>query len=323
MIQTTSATPVATITRGFDRVVRSLTSSVKTAHLDAGEEAAWNSRYVADSPLTDKQQSMADFGYRDFEVSDRADTTIAMAGPNQVLTEEGVHELRNICDKLADDAVDNDYVVSRRIRNVEVASQFVHDMMRDPHMLLRLSAIAGTPLVPHPLRAAATQTNYYNSRDHGKSNDEQVAKWHHDGMLYVFTMQLTDSSEFRGGQYIYFRGHRDDFEGLRDEIVPLGADHDRVSCAPFKASGDTMFTRGSRVWHGVTPVISGRRITFAMSMFSPLEPSDENEFWHTAPDDGLLATVRGYLGLAAAKRAPKWYCRNEAIPLDSLTSEAP
>lgn len=318
MTQTTDA-PVATITRGFDRVVRSLTSAVKPAHLDPAEETIWDPRFVADTPLTGETQSMADFGYRDFEVAGGADRAVAMAGPNPVLTKEGVQELRNVCEKLADDAVDNDYVVSRRIRNVETASQFVHDMMRDTQMLARLSAIAGTPLVPHPLRTAATQTNYYNSRkDDG--TDEQVAKWHHDGMMYVFTMQLTDSSEFTGGQYIYFKGHRDDFEAVRDKVVPLGDEHPRVFRAPFQAPGDTMFTRGSRVWHGVTPVTSGRRITFAMSMFSPLDPADENEFWHTAPDDGLLPTVQGYIGLAAAKRAPIRYCRNEDVSLNALVS---
>jgi len=264
---------------------------------------------------------MADFGYRDFEVPGGSETTRAMAGPNQLLTPEGVQKLRSVCERLADDAVDNDYVVSRRIRNVETASRFVRDMMRDPYMLRRMSNIAGTPLVPHPLRAAATQTNYYNSRAGEEQGEEQVAKWHHDGMLYVFTMQLTDDSEFEGGHYIYFKGHRHDFKGLCNEIVPLGEDHPRVFRAPFQARGDTMFTRGSRVWHGVTPVTSGRRITFAMSMFSPLDVQDENEFWHTAPDDGLVPTIRGYLTLAAAKRAPARYCRQEDVPLEAMLAD--
>ncbi|MET7929872.1 hypothetical protein ABZT43_39245 [Streptomyces sp. NPDC005349] len=65
-----------------------------------------------------------------------------MAGPLQLLTREGAHALRGICRQLKSCAVQNGYVVSHSLRNVETISPFVHAMVRDPAFLAHVSQLA-------------------------------------------------------------------------------------------------------------------------------------------------------------------------------------
>lgn len=308
---------VSTITTGFDRLRRSLGPHQRQAATYRADEPRWTSDYVATAPTEVTRQRLADFDYREHEqaaISGGYDD-VAMVGPIKLLTDEGIAALAQICASLGDAAVDNDYVVTRRLRNVEEISPFVYEMTRDPQFLALVSSIVGVELVPHPIRDAGVQINYYTTASPGEK--PQVAKWHIDGMNYVFTMTLTDRSAHDGGDYIYFRGHRGDFELHQETIATEGAAHPRVELAPFAAAGDTMFTRGSHVYHAVTPLTRGERTTFALSFFCPaLGEQDENRFWHSAPDDGLLRTVKNWIGLVRAIRAPREYKRRNNIPAD-------
>ncbi|MEW2397275.1 hypothetical protein [Streptomyces sp. NPDC046862] len=206
------------------------------------------------------------------------------------------------------------YVVSHRLRGVETISPFVHAMVRDPAFLNAASRLVGVPLIPHPIRDAGVQINYYGPP--APSQAPTVAKWHLDGMNYVFTMTLTDHEEHEGGDYIYYKGHPRQFDARREEITAKGSAHPDVHTAPFQHVGDTMFTRGSRVYHAVTPVTRGHRITLAVSLFCPvLGNQDENRFWHSAHDDGLLRTIGNWRSLRQAVRRPATYCRRESIPI--------
>ncbi|MFK8845186.1 hypothetical protein [Streptomyces sp. Ac-502] len=116
-----------------------------------------------------------------------------------------------------------------------------------------------------------------------------------------------------GGGLQQLGGH--DQQGGPDQ----GPRHPDVHIAPFQHVGDTMFTRGSRVYHAVTPVTRDRRITLAVSLFCPLlGDQDENRFWHSAPDDGLVRTLNNWNALRRAVRRPASYCRREGIPIRPL-----
>ncbi|WP_410646477.1 hypothetical protein [Amycolatopsis sp. cmx-4-54] len=310
---TTEHRRVNAITTGFDRVRRSLGPHQRMASDYDWKEPAWSSSYVAPIPEDLNRSLMDEFGYRRHELSRLATgyDDIAMAGPFRLLTDKGTAILADICTRLDDAAVNNDYVVTRRLRNVESISPFVHDMLRDPSFLRLTGVIAGVPLLPHPIRDAGVQINYYNSTSAGR--EPEVAKWHVDGMNYVFTMTLTDHDQHDGGDYVYFQGHRADFELAKDEITTQGQHHPLVKTAPFRHAGDTMFTRGSFVYHAVTPVTKGHRTTFAVSLFCPeLGHDDQNRFWHSAPDDGLLRTVRNWVELYRAVRDPGRYRRRHS-----------
>lgn len=306
---------VAGITTGFDRVRRSLVPQRRLASTPPNRQPMWNSGFVAPLP-EEPAMRLADFGYAADELHGTPGKVddVAMAGPMNLLTEEGNSALRDIAEALGPCAVRNDYVVSRRLRNIEHLSPFVHSMLRDGRFLLLLSKTVGVPLVPHPLRDPSVQINYY-SPPAADSSAPEVAKWHLDGMNYVFTMVLADHADYVGGDYIYFRGHRDEFENNKPLITELGEDHPKVFRAGFSRVGDTMFTRGSRVYHAVTPMTEGFRMTLAMSMFCPdLGNQDENDFWHSAPDDGLARTLKNYAQLRWAVKNPDGYCRRNGIP---------
>ncbi|MFC8709430.1 MULTISPECIES: hypothetical protein [unclassified Streptomyces] len=311
-------TRVAAITTGLDRLKRSLRAGARTAADYRFRETEWSPGLVAQTETSPAiTATMADFGYLPHECHGRPDVpdTLAMTGPVALLTPAGAQALRQIGHALKESAVHNDYVVSHRIRNVETLSPFVHAMVRDRAFLHRVSALVGVPLIPHPLRDAGVQINYYDPPA-GGTQAAPVAKWHRDGMNYVFTMTLSDHGEHDGGDYIYYQGRPEEFDARREEITSAGSRHPEVRTAPFRHVGDTMFTRGSRVYHAVTPVTRGHRITLAVSLFCPLlGEQDENRFWHSAPDDGLLRTVNNWRLLRQAVRRPGAYCRREAIPV--------
>jgi hypothetical protein len=308
---------VAAITTGLDRFRRSLHTGEHVASSYHFPEPRWETRFVASlAPEPAATLRMADFSYSDHELHGREGyrDDLAMAGPIRLLSPDGAQALREICHELKTCAVHNDYVVSHRLRGVETISPFVHAMVRDPAFLNAASRLVGVPLIPHPIRDAGVQINYYGPP--APSQAPPVAKWHLDGMNYVFTMTLTDHEEHEGGDYIYYRGHPRQFDARREEITATGSAHPDVHTAPFQHVGDTMFTRGSRVYHAVTPVTRGHRITLAVSLFSPvLGNQDENRFWHSAPDDGLLRTISNWRSLHQAVRRPATYCRREGIPI--------
>jgi hypothetical protein len=319
---TTEERQVSAISTGFDRVRRSLGTHQRMSAAYDGAEPPWDSSYVAKPPPDLRQRRMDEFGYRTHELSPTSGRydDVAMAGPLRLLTDDGIAALARICDRLDAAAVHNDYVVTRRLRNVESISPFVHNMLRDPEFLRLAGRIAGVPLIPHPIRDAGVQINYYSTD--GDGADSEVAKWHIDGMNYVFTMTLTDHTEHDGGDYIYYQGHRADFELAKADVTSRGASHPLVHTAPFQRAGDTMFTRGSHVYHAVTPVTRGHRTTFAVSLFCPaLGRADQNRFWHSAPDDGFLRTLRNWTDLHLAIRFPDRYRRRNGIP--PISSAAP
>lgn len=308
--------PVAAITTGLDQLRRSLRTGPRLAAPYEGREPRWSPRYLASPQSPALVASMADFGYQADDMHGDAwhQDDLALAGPVRLLNEEGTQHLRAICKALKPCAVQNDYVVSHRLRGVERISPFIHSLVRDPGFLSAVSILVGVPLVPHPIRDAAVQINYYDPP--GADTRPDVAKWHQDGMNYVFTMTLSDHSEHEGGDYLYYKGHPKVFDTRKPEMLARGADHPDVAAAPFSRAGDTMFTRGSRIYHAVTPVTAGHRITLAISLFCPLFGlQDENRFWHSAPDDGLLRTTGNWLAMYRAILSPAAYCRRENIPL--------
>jgi hypothetical protein len=248
----------------------------------------------------------------------------AYSAPHRLLSQEGVMAFRTVCEALADRAPDDDYIVSHRVRNAISMSRFIGEMMHDQGFLSRVSAVAGVPLVPHPLTNAGVCINYFEDQKiHvGDTLESQVAKWHYDGMTYVFVIQLTHPNEFTGGNLLLYQGHRREFEREQASITEAGAEHPQAFRAPFERIGDVVFTRGSNIWHAVTPVTSGKRISAVLSFWCPLLPQDTNEFWHVAAEDGLLPSLSGFARLRYAQRDPLGYCRRTGVDLVPLVAAA-
>ena len=185
-------------------------------------------------------------------------------------------------------------------------SPFINNMIRDRNFLQACSRMVGVPLIPHPLRIPTVQINYLEGREGG---GRQIAKWHRDGMDYVFTIQLNDASEYEGGKFKYFKGRYDEFDGVTE-------DDERIKQAPCDELGATLFIHGSHMFHAVTSRDGRYAVTFVLSLFCPYFSSqDSNTFWHLAGDDGIAATIPNWLRL-------KWPTKNPAMDF-SLRAGSP
>lgn len=258
--------------------------------------AGWARKYVASDTMPEALK-MGDFGYRDEELNYRDGVLddAALVTPVRLLTAEGSQRAAEVCRCLEPYALGSSFIISRRLRGADLVSPFLYNMLRDSAFLTRLSRIAGVPLIPHPVRSATAQINYYDAEP-GKKYE--IGKWHTDGMDYVFTMLLTDPSEFEGGRFDYFLGRRDAFT-----VESVSADD--VHTAPLSAVGDAVFARGSHIYHGVSPLTGGRRMVLTISLFSPAFAADDsNTFAHVAADDGIPRTVPNWLRLKWPTRSP-------------------
>lgn len=260
-----------------------------------GAGRAWTSDFVASVPVPEAVK-MGEFGYRPDELSavnGVVDDT-AVVAPVRLLNSEGSRILTRVCEELERHALGSSFIVSRRVRGADLVSPFLYNMVRDHAFLVRASRIAGVPLIPHPVRDGVAQINYYRAE---RGQKKEVAKWHLDGMDYVFTVLMTDPSEFDGGRFNYFMGRAEDF-------VSGPVPEDKVRTAPLGAVGDAIFARGSRIYHGVTPVQRGSRVVLTLSLFSPaFADADSNTFMHVAADDGIPRTVPNWARL-------KWPTKN-------------
>ncbi len=283
---------------GFDQVFHAIKARKPRFDGRLPVEPPWRSEFVRPD-IHNPTMTLQDFGYRPDELHRGhgvVDET-ALAGPTQILTPEGVAHLKEVCDKLETYAGDSEFIVTRRVRSADLMSPFINNMIRDKNFLQACSRMVGVPLIPHPLRIPTAQINYFEGRSGG---DREIAKWHRDGMDYVFTIQLNDASEYEGGRFKYFKARTDEFDGVVE-------DDERIMEAPCDALGASLFIHGSHIFHAVTPVTAGRRVTFVLSLFCPYFPQqDSNTFWHLAGDDGILATIPNWLRF-------KWPAKNPSM----------
>ncbi|MEV5506756.1 2OG-Fe(II) oxygenase [Streptomyces orinoci] len=281
---------------GIGQVFHALRARKPRRAPDLPGEPRWRSEYVA-AEFTGPRLRLQEFGYASRELGrafGRIDDT-ALVGPFRMLTEEGLDCLAEVCDRLEPAAGDSGFAAARRLRGADLMSPFLNNMIRDRTFLLACSRLVGVPLIPHPLRIPTAQINYCEGQ--GRPD---IVRWRRDGMDYVFTVQLSGSDEYEGGHFTYFQGRAAEFEDVRE-------DDPRIREAPRGERGAALFLHGSRVFHAVTPVTKGRRVTLVISLFCPyFAGRDSNTFWQLAGDDGALATLPGWVRL-------KWPVRDAAM----------
>ncbi|MFI5526703.1 hypothetical protein [Streptomyces platensis] len=292
---------------GFDQVAHAIRARKPRYDGKIPTEPSWKSEFVLED-IHNPTVKLQEFGYdtnelnRGYGVID--DT--AVAGPTQILTPEGIGHLKEVCDKLEAYAGSSEFIVTRRVRSADLMSPYINNMIRDRKFLQACSRMVGVPLIPHPLRTPTVQINYFEGRETG---GQEIAKWHRDGMDYVFTIQLNEADEYEGGRFKYFKGRTDEFDGITE-------DDERIREAPCNDLGATLFIHGSHLYHAVTPVTAGRRVTLVLSLFCPyFSQQDSNTFWHLAGDDGILATIPNWLRL-------KWPTKNPSMDF-SLRAGSP
>lgn len=277
--------------RGIGRVKLALKSTVKRTHrpLATGidEPTRWHDDLLyRGGPVISDIRTLADLGYTQSPHPNIAvDTITGVAAVHRLFTPEAVAALQTICARLEDGAGDSDWIISRRTRGVTRLSPFINAMMNSRPFLLAISRIAGVPLVPYPMINARAQINYFYPKP--QEEQQHMGMWHTDGTNYVLNIVLS-GSDYTGGEFVFHNNTIDTFDAL---------DHRTVETAPLIEPGDALFIYGSRLFHGVRPVKTGRRLSLVLSFHCPYAREDSNQFWHLASDDGIPATVPNWVRL--------------------------
>lgn len=301
--------------RGVGRVKLALKSTLKRtprpSPICLSEQLPWSDDLLCQhGPILSDTRTLGQLGYAHSPHAKIAvDSITGVAVVHRLFTPEGVSALQGICSRLEEGAGDSDWIISRRTRGVTALSSFINDMMCSRSFLLAVSRIAGVPLVPYPMVNARSQVNYFYPKP--VEQQQQLGMWHTDGTNYVLNIVLSGCSDYSGGEFLFHNGTVDTFDAL---------DHRTFESARLDASGDALFIYGSRLFHGVRPVISGRRMSLVLSFHCPYFADDSNCFWHLASDDGIPATIPKWLGLrwALHRSAARQFSR---IGIEPITFE--
>lgn len=287
--------------RGFDRVRLALQTSlagdanVADDTVTVAERMRWTSGCLRDGYQVRYRRNLGDLGYRDVPMRGTQSNALnAVCSLRGLFSDEAVHALREIGRTLERSASHSNWIISKRVRAVTNRSRFIDAMMHDRAFLLRLSRLAGAPLIPYPMINARSQFNYYYPTRE-RDDKEQVGMWHTDGTSFVLNIVLSDRSEYAGGNFLFYESTAETFDR-----------HDRerahVKTADLSQAGDALLIYGSKLFHGVEPVEAGRRMSLVLSFHCPYTREDDNGFWHLASDDGIPRTVVNWLALQRSLR---------------------
>ncbi|WP_025389581.1 2OG-Fe(II) oxygenase [Pseudomonas syringae] len=302
--------------KGFSRARLALkTTFTRVSRRSLAEETVslgWDDRFVQVRPgCVRNSGTLADLGYKSALLGGvRPERITAIASLRRWLADEAIMALRHECTALESYSEERDWIITKRTRGATRYSKFINDMMNSRAFLLAVSRIAGVPLVPYPLVNARSQVNYYYPR-HTPEQKQQVGMWHTDGTCFVLNMLMSDASEFQGGEFLYHEGPVDTFHRETPQ-------RELVRKASLVSVGDSLFIHGSKLFHGVEPVVQGRRMSLVLSFHYPYSSEDVNEFWHLASDDGIGQTLGKWMTLKRdlTRRADEQY---ERLGIDPIT----
>lgn len=197
-------------------------------------------------------ETLADFGY-DAEARTRTPSPVAVTSPFRVLSDEGVAALDSVLQDLkADQTIAQGKRLSVYLQGGVYRSRFLRDLVRSPEFVEHLSAIAGTPLAPHPVGQFQAYVNYAP-----EDPKKAVDNWHVDSLGFDAVMMVNDPKKLKGGRFQYFRGTHKEAAALvgaeSEQQLTNGwtseLPADRVVSAEFPAAGYALFMQGDHVFH--------------------------------------------------------------------------
>ena len=225
----------------------------RPAHITRSiDEPTFNAKRHLALTFPEKIDTLEDFGY-DAAARARTPSPVAITSPFRLLSDEGVKALEAVLQELKRDAV----VAKGQRLSVFLAggvyrSRFLQELVRSPALLDHLSAIAGTPLAPHPMPQYQAYVNYAP-----EDPTKVVDNWHVDSLGFDAVLMVNDPAKLKGGRFQYFRGTREEcmaLTGAADEqaltfgwTTELPAD--RVISAEFPGAGYAFFMQGDYVFH--------------------------------------------------------------------------
>lgn len=158
--------------------------------------------------------------------------------------------------------------IPKLIRGVTFRSDFLNAMGHSPAILRHVSNLAGCELIYHPMKIHQLHTNMKpNDTSNNYSVKKNIDRWHCDSTPFVLIVFCTDPDEYTGGTLQYFNGPKE--EGMRILSAGNGLPEDRVKNVGRQEKGFGVFMQGWRVFHQVTPVLTGDARTTVVFSFYP------------------------------------------------------
>ena len=228
---------------------------------------------LADEPRYDAERHLAleppqevwtltDLGYEAAEV-ERCASEVAITAPFRLLSDEGVAAAREVALALYEMRSGDDRTASYLSGGV-YRSRFLRDLCHCPVVAENLSAIAGTPILPHSMPSQQIYVNYA-PEDVSKAIDT----WHTDGIGFDTSVLLSDPSNFEGGEFQFFLGTRAEaaryLDARPEDLTEVNSNElpeDRICSVAFPGAGYALFQNGDMVVHRVDRLRHrGERIT--------------------------------------------------------------
>ena len=224
---------------------------------------------------------------------------LAYSAPFRVLSDEGVRALRAVLDANEKFATMVPGRIPKCIRGIGYRSKFIRDLGYSPAVLRHLSQCAGVQVTPHGMCSNLSQTNFGEI-----GTGVKVDQWHLDSVPYVMVLLMSDATDMVGGELQVARIPGDP----RCALEAVKADEvskEFIDTVKYPGPGYAIFMQGSRIAHGVTPVLSARerRLTVVNS-YQSCNPFAEQRT--------VYQTFRSMVGDEGEHLAPFEYARHVA-----------
>ena len=194
---------------------------------------------------------LADLGYGQ-DVIDRSPSPVAITSPFRIFSDKGLLAVQTLTERMKSNrneaAATGKNRLGSYIRGAGYRSQFVRDFCECPQLAEFLSDIVGVPVARHSVPAVACGINYAP-----EDITRAVDTWHVDSVAFDMVILLTSPSTFRGGEFQYFMGTKNEGEELLGGSGEAGTQSDlpaeRVISAVFPEAGYGFLQQGNLVFH--------------------------------------------------------------------------
>ena len=270
-------------------------------------------------------ETLQDLGYPPADIRQKP-SPLAVTSAFRVLSPEGVAAMSECARRMKNNRNDNLGTGQNRlgsyVRGAGYRSQFVRDFCESPELLDFLSNIVGTPLARHSMPSVACGINYAPD-----DITRAVDSWHVDSVAFDMVILLTNPQSFRGGEFQYFRGTKNEGEKILQTKGEEGATAelppDRVRTMDFPAAGCGFIQQGNMVFHRACRLLEkADRVTLIPSFVALDDSKPETSAVRALArwtDPGMPAELARHAAWLAREKTRKII---DDIPLSASRAEA-
>lgn len=206
---------------------------------------------------------------------DQMATNYGCCSSFQVMSDEGLRVLTTVIAGIEKHSQSCPRI-PKLIRGGTFRNSFLNRMGHSSAVLRHVSLLAGCEMIYHPMKIHQLHINMKPDKISATENEnlikgvtsiKNVDRWHCDSTPFVMIVFCTNPDEYTGGTLQYFNGTKE--EGLSLLNSDAGLPEDRVLDVGRQEKGYGVFMQGWRVFHQVTPVLTGDSRTTIVFSFHP------------------------------------------------------